>query len=172
VPDGIPTLDYPATLFREVQTARGKAYLVFAGGLFGLCLAISVYAAIVDGETTLALIVLGVGTAVAALLLSVRMVVVVTRERLTIRYFPLPFRETIPISRIGSYEVVAYRPLADFGGWGIRYSGRLRALGYTVSGTQAVRIVRPGLQTLMVGTQRPEELSEALRRAGAVGGAG
>jgi hypothetical protein len=74
------------------------------------------------------------------------------------------YRTRIPISEIISAEARAYRPVRDYGGWGIRGFGRRRALN--ARGNLGVLVTRQDGSTLMIGSQRPRELLEALARAG------
>lgn len=63
---------------------------------------------------------------------------------------------------IQSCETVRYRPLFDYGGWGIRYSRKGKA--YTVSGDSGIELVlkRDIKRTVIVGSQRSQELSQAV----------
>jgi hypothetical protein len=74
------------------------------------------------------------------------------------------YRTRIPTSEILSAEARAYRPVRDYGGWGIRGFGRRRALN--ARGNLGVLVTRQDGSTLMIGSQRPRELLEALARAG------
>ncbi|NLC57001.1 MAG: hypothetical protein GX774_09210 [Armatimonadetes bacterium] len=78
--------------------------------------------------------------------------------------FGLPgwIRFRVDAAGIRGVEAVTYRPLAEFGGWGIRLSlGGTRA--YTARGNQGVR-VRTTRGEYLIGSQRPEELAAALRQ--------
>ena len=75
----------------------------------------------------LGLIATGVGTTIlvvgiAALTLSARLITEVRSDGLHIRFFPLKWKP-IPYETIASYQTRTYRPIRDYGGWGIR-SGR------------------------------------------------
>jgi hypothetical protein len=70
----------------------------------------------------------------------------------------------IPLSTIHSYEVVTYRPLADYGGWGIRY-GFNGGKAYTSSGNRGVQLEFKDGGRLLIGSQRPEELAHAIEQA-------
>jgi hypothetical protein len=71
----------------------------------------------------------------------------------------------VPLADVERAEAVVYRPVRDYGGWGIRGFGRRRALN--ARGNLGVLIVRRDGSTLLVGSQRPRELLQALARAGA-----
>jgi hypothetical protein len=64
---------------------------------------------------------------------------------------------------VKSHEVITYSPLRDYGGWGIRYGSKGKA--YNVSGNRGVRLELSNGKRLLFGSQRPEELSEAVAAA-------
>lgn len=63
-------------------------------------------------------------------------------------------------SEIESFEVVKYRPIAEFGGWGVRY-GR-RSMAYNVKGDMGLRLRFRNGKSLLIGTSNAEELSHFL----------
>lgn len=101
------------------------------------------------------------GVAIPVLLFRVRMTVRVTGQGLRVTYFPL-FARTIRFDAIKSCEAVTYRPGADYGGWGIRWSARL-GMVYSVGGNQGVRLELAGGKFLLVGSLRASELANTLR---------
>lgn len=75
----------------------------------------------------------------------------------------VPFRDRrVEAPRIRSQEVVAYRPIRQWGGWGIRY-GFGRGWAYTASGNRGVQLELADGKRLLVGSQRPEALAAALQ---------
>jgi hypothetical protein len=107
-------------------------------------------------------VVLGV-VALLAALLTVRLTTTVTPDALSVRYGFL-YKTWVPLSEITLAEAVEYAPVREYGGWGIRGSRRRRALN--ARGNQGVLVTRSDGSTLLVGSQRPRELLEALARAG------
>lgn len=61
-------------------------------------------------------------------------------------------------------EVRTYSPLKEYGGWGIRYGSNGKA--YNVSGNQGVQLEFRDGKRLLVGSQLPLELLNALRASG------
>jgi hypothetical protein len=96
-------------------------------------------------------------------LLTLRLTTSVTSDALSLRYGFL-YETRVPLSEIALAEAVEYAPVRDYGGWGIRGSRRRRALN--ARGNQGVLLTRADGSTLLVGSQRPRELLEALARAG------
>ena len=82
-------------------------------------------------------------------------------DGLYFRFFPFHWSfHKIPFEELEAYEVRTYRPLRDYGGWGIRY-GRM-GKAYNVSGNQGVQFGLTNGDRLMIGSQRPHEFAEAL----------
>ena len=67
---------------------------------------------------------------------------------------------------IEEVESVKYHPLAEFGGWGIRFNGKKRA--WTARGDSALVLHMADGILLYVGSDKPQRLEERIR---AVGGA-
>lgn len=111
----------------------------------------------------------GIYAAIAVLLIIVlslatlRLKTSVGPDEVTVR---LGFLTTtrVPYRSIARAEAVVYRPIRDYGGWGIRGSMRRRALN--ARGNQGVLITRTDGSTLLIGSQTPRALLAALHRAG------
>lgn len=67
------------------------------------------------------------------------------------------------IENISSYEMRKFRPLADYGGWGIRYGSQGKA--YIVSGCEGVQFLTSDGKKLMIGSQNPHDFIMALNQA-------
>ena len=106
-----------------------------------------------------AVLVLAILAAVATMRQSTR----VTNEAVTVR-FGVFYRTQVPVAEIRQAEAVEYRPIAEYGGWGIRGFGKKRALN--ARGNRGVLLTRSDGSTLMIGSQEPRRLIEALARAG------
>jgi hypothetical protein len=98
---------------------------------------------------------------------SLKMVTVVRKDGLYVRFYPFHFSfRHFPIKNIQSYEVLTYNPFRDYGGWGIRYG--LKGKAYNTKGNRGVLFEfteRNNVRKLMIGSQIPEKLSTAIDRA-------
>lgn len=83
-------------------------------------------------------------------------------ENLEFRFFPahLSWR-TIPFADIEEIESTEYRPIREFGGWGIRLGRRGKA--YTVSGNRGVRITMKNGRKFILGSKNADELESAIK---------
>lgn len=88
----------------------------------------------------------------------------VEEDGVHIRFFPFHLSDrVIEWSEIDDFEAEKYRPILEFGGWGLRWRPGRRA--YNVSGNKGVRITKSSGKQVVIGSQRPEELEEAIRDA-------
>lgn len=72
-------------------------------------------------------------------------------------------RKVVPFDSIVSLGSVRYRPLVEFGGWGVR--GARKKQAWTARGDRAVVIGLPEGRRLFVGSDHPKRLEEAVRSA-------
>jgi hypothetical protein len=92
---------------------------------------------------------------------SLRLVTEVRSDGLYVRFYPLhrSYRN-FPFDSIRSCHVQKYRPIRDYGGWGIRYG--LKGTAYNVSGDRGVLLEFRDGSKLMIGSQQPEGLAAAM----------
>jgi hypothetical protein len=87
----------------------------------------------------------------------------VRRDGVYLRFSPFHRRE-MPVNLRDAvrFEARTYSPLREYGGWGIRMGYKRRA--YNVAGNRGVQIEYKDGSRLMIGSQRPEELEQAIRK--------
>ena len=95
-----------------------------------------------------------------------RLVTEVRDDGIYIRFFPIhrAFRGFL-WNEIESFEARVYRPILDYGGWGIRFGSGGTA--YNVSGNRGLRLnlAGGGSRHILIGSQRPDELALAVESA-------
>ncbi len=151
-----------APLFRETQAFGLWVPLVLAGvsGLMWYLAAtlpkpVNIVFLFIAAAVTL----FGIGLAVGML----RMTTEVTPVDVGVWFGFVPtYRRVVPIGKVREIEVVRYRPIADYGGWGIRY-GRDREVALNARSDRGVRLHLADGSRLLIGNQRADELAEALR---------
>jgi len=91
-----------------------------------------------------------------------RLEVQVTRTDLRFRLFPLHLQwREFPLATIVEAEAVTYRPILEYGGWGIRI-GR-KGMAYNVSGNRGVQVTLEGGKSFLLGSLQPENLASAIQ---------
>lgn len=104
-----------------------------------------------------------VGGGVIGLLFLGELRVEVQSDALAVRFFPLTRQHRYPWYEIVSAEARTYRPIRDFGGWGVRMGSAGKA--YNVSGNRGVALEFVNGSRLLIGSQRADELALAIQHA-------
>lgn len=100
------------------------------------------------------------GIALPLLFLSARLTVDVDPERLSLRYRPFLKKELQPGDIVKAYPR-SYRPIIEYGGWGVRWTP-WRGWAYNVSGGRGVQLELASGKKLLIGSQDPEQLHQAI----------
>jgi hypothetical protein len=163
-----------AVVYREEQNFDWRAYALiiaievtfWAGLLWKLYRSANPVAAMNHRALELAL---GISLALLLPLIFVvgflRMTTEVTPTHMRVWFGWIPtYRRIVPVGAIIRLEVVRYRPLVDYWGWGIR-SGRDGERVLNARGDRGVRIDLADGSRLLVGSQQPEALAQVLERA-------
>lgn len=88
----------------------------------------------------------------------------VREDGVHVRYFPFHLRERrFPLETLVRVEVVNYRPLLEYGGWGIRRGPK--GWAYNVSGRRGVRFTFDDGRRFLIGTREPEAFAQAVKEA-------
>ena len=115
-------------------------------------------------ETVVGSLGLGVGVATFILFVVFTCTTEVRTGGLYVRLFPLHLSwRTIDLAAVVRCEAVTYRPIREYGGWGIRRTWSGDGWAYNVSGNRGVRIDYADGTHLLIGSQRPEELAQAIQ---------
>jgi len=72
------------------------------------------------------------------------------------------FKKEFKWNEIDKCYVRKYAPLKEYGGWGVRGSGKKTA--YNVSGDIGIQIFTTDKKNFLIGTNKPEEAKRVLRR--------
>jgi hypothetical protein len=108
-------------------------------------------------DTGISIILVLFGVLLPLFMYSLKLVTEVRQDGLYVRFYPfhLSFKR-YQYESINSYKVREYSPLKEYGGWGIRYG--LKGMAYNVSGNLGVQLEFKGGKSLLIGSQKPEEL--------------
>jgi len=106
-------------------------------------------------------LVFGVGLPFSAY--ATKLITYVITGEVRVRFFPWYSRK-VPLNDIAMSEVRRYRPLAEYGGWGIRWGLHMKQ-AYIMSGDMGVELELSDGERLLVGSKRPDELANAITTA-------
>jgi len=90
-----------------------------------------------------------------------RLIVIVVPDEVRIRWIPFG-KKIVRMADIESCEARVYRPIREYGGWGVRWAGR-RGTAWNAHGDRGVQLVLRGGKRLLIGSQRSEELAEVIQ---------
>ena len=155
----------PAHLFREEQRFT-QPWLWACVALAAVAALVAVAVVLFDSDDNgtgwpMAIVLMLVGVGIPLLFVLARLRVNVLADRVEIRYRPFVTR-TILLEDVMAAESVTYHPLREYGGWGIKGWSR-RKIAYNVRGDRGALITLADGRTVLIGSQRPDELAAAIR---------
>jgi hypothetical protein len=104
-----------------------------------------------------------IGIAIPLLFYLFELRVKVNAEGLHYQFFPFHFKShTIKAEEIEKVEALQYKPLAEYGGWGIKYGFKGKA--YNTSGNLGVKVYLTNGRNILFGSQKHKDLAKALKQ--------
>lgn len=103
--------------------------------------------------------------AVAVLFYKARLETIIKKDGIFVRFFPLFFStKEYAWKSLSKCHIRSYSALAEFGGWGWRFSVFGRGTAYTIKGDKGLQLILKSGRKLLIGTQKPKELEAALQK--------
>lgn len=119
-------------------------------------------------DTAVGLVIaLAVTSVVAILFMFLKLVTEVRNDGVYIRFYPIHLRfKRFAFDEIRVYYARRYKPLLEYGGWGIR-SGKDRKAGkaYNVRGDMGLQLEMTDNKKILIGSQKAEQLAAAISKA-------
>jgi hypothetical protein len=95
---------------------------------------------------------------------TIRLITEVRKDGIYLRFFPFHRKFKIySYDEIESHAVREYKPIREFGGWGIRYGSGGKA--YNVYGNNGIQLIFKNKKRLLIGTQKAKEFYQAISKA-------
>ena len=161
-------------LFTESQKFKQWWLWLILLGINGLFL-FGLFKQVIGGQqfgdkpmSNVGLIVTTVPTIVLTILfVNFRLDTTITKDGIYVRFFPfhLKFKHYSWDSLTKSY-VRQYSPLTEYGGWGLRLGLFGKGTAYNVSGDKGLQLEFTDKKKLLIGTNKPDELTETLKKVG------
>jgi hypothetical protein len=83
------------------------------------------------------------------------------------KFFPFQLSmKKISWDRISNAYVRKYKPLLEYGGWGLRIGIFGSGQAFNVSGNKGLQLIYDKGRKFLIGTRKPEELKKALQQLG------
>lgn len=104
---------------------------------------------------------------ISFLLLNFQLTTIITEEGVFVRFFPFHFRyREFYWDNLLKVFVRTYKPISEYGGWGLRYGILGEGKAYNISGNKGIQLVLKNGPKILIGTNRPDEVSEVLNSLG------
>lgn len=144
----------------------GVAALFWAGFIYQVALGYTagIHPASSVGASVLVAL-MGIG--LPLFLYRMSLTTLVVPGKLSVRLWPFHLKAVeIPLHLLRDYEQVYYDPIMEYGGWGIRHAPHGKA--YNMSGYEGVKLYFYNQKPVLIGSQHPEELFDAITQAKAM----
>lgn len=87
----------------------------------------------------------------------------ITDTGIAVRFYPIQLKfRNYKWEDIDQMYIREYSPIAEYGGWGIRYSFVGKGRAFNVSGRMGLQLVFKDGRKLLIGTNKPEDLMQVL----------
>ena len=104
-----------------------------------------------------------IGCAIPLVFYLFELRVKVDQNGLHYQFFPLHFKPyTIILDEMEKIEAVEYKPISEYGGWGIKYGFKGKA--YNTSGKLGVKIHLKNGTNILFGSQKHKALAKVLKQ--------
>lgn len=113
------------------------------------------------------IITVGLMTTLTLFFVAFKLETIIKKDGIYVRFFPyhLTYKH-YPWDKITKSFVRQYSPLAEYGGWGVRFGAFGKGMAYNISGDKGLQLEFTDKQKLLIGTNKPEELNEVLSKIG------
>ncbi len=105
------------------------------------------------------------------LLWQLRLTYTIDNVGITYRFFPLTRSKHLPWTDVEAAYIRKYKPISEYGGWGLRSGFGSKNTAYNVAGNIGLQLILKNGKRFLLGTQSADELSaymEELYRQGVV----
>jgi hypothetical protein len=101
------------------------------------------------------------------LLIKAKLTTEINSETIRYRFYPFILRDRfIYWNEIEKSYVRKYKPILEYGGWGIRYGIGGNGRAFNMKGRYGLQLELKNGKKLLIGTQKPEEITELLDTLG------
>ena len=118
-----------------------------------------------NGLILASILIIVILVASAILLFGATLVTKVFTDRLEITFWPY-FKKPVVYkpSDIDLYKIRQYKPLKEYGGWGVRFGSKSTGKAYNVRGNSGLQLQFKDGKKLLIGTQRSDALLLSVKK--------
>jgi hypothetical protein len=112
----------------------------------------------------------GIVFAITILIYSIRLETRITKDGIYVRFFPFHLKfQYYSWPSMSKAFVRKYRPIGEYGGWGIRFSINGNGRAFNVSGNIGLQLDFLNNKRLLIGTNKADELTRVLSNNNLIG---
>jgi hypothetical protein len=101
---------------------------------------------------------------ICVVLLATKLETSITSSKITVQFKPFQRKPiSYALEDIATWKVRKYRPIAEYGGWGIRF-GLKGKRAYSIAGRYGIDLKLKNGKIVLIGTQIPEEAERAMTK--------
>jgi hypothetical protein len=113
------------------------------------------------------LIATGLTIILTVLFVNFRLDTIIKKDGISVRFFPFHLKfKHYTWNKLTKTYIRQYLPIAEYGGWGLRLGLFGKGKAYNVSGNKGLQLEFTDNKKLLIGTNKPDELTEALLKIG------
>lgn len=113
------------------------------------------------------LITTGLTILLTVLFINFRLDTMIKKDGIYVRFFPIHLKfKYYSWDTLTKSFVRRYSPIKEYGGWGLRFGLSGKGTAFNVSGDQGLQLEFTNHKKLLIGTNKPLELTEALNGIG------
>jgi hypothetical protein len=109
----------------------------------------------------------GLTLVLTLLFVNFRLYTIIKKDGIYVRFFPFHLKyKHYAWERLTKSYVRQYSPITEYGGWGLRIGLFGKGTAFNVSGNKGLQLEFTDNKKLLIGTNKPEELTEILSKMG------
>lgn len=113
------------------------------------------------------LIAIGITIILTIYFVIIRLDTIIKKDGIYVRFFPFHLKfKHYTWDKLTKSFVRKYSPLSEYGGWGLRLGLFGKGRAYNVSGNNGLQLEFIDNKKLLIGTNKPDELTEILNKIG------
>ncbi len=99
------------------------------------------------------------------ILIGSRLIVTITNQNISLTFKPILFK-TISFDKtdIDNFEIRNYKPVKEYGGYGVRQGRKGLGKAYNVKGKSGLQLYLKNDKKVLIGTQRPDAILRAMKK--------
>lgn len=102
-----------------------------------------------------------------AIFIFLRLDTVIKEDGIYVRFFPFHIKFIFySWGSIANLYIREYSPISEYGGWGIKIGSKSKGMAFNTSGNIGLQLEFFDKRKILIGTNRPKEMEEALKKMG------